>query len=96
MTRIIDKQGTGKTKKLMLAAKESGGTIVCSNPDAVRNKSYAYGLTGIDFISYHDYLNPYVIIDAKPPFYIDELENFLLILTGRYGRIDGYSLTMED
>lgn len=90
MIRIIDKQGTGKTKKLMLAAKESGGTIVCSNPEAMRNKSYAYGLTGIDFISYYDYLNSY---DAKPPFYIDELENFLSILVSR---IDGYSLTMED
>ena len=39
MYRIIDKRGSGKTSRLMLLAKETGATIVCSNPDAFKYKA---------------------------------------------------------
>jgi hypothetical protein len=32
MYRIIDKRGSGKTGRLFLIAKDTGATIVCSNP----------------------------------------------------------------
>ena len=56
MYRIIDGRGTGKTSRLMLLAKETNGTIVCGNPKAMREKALAYGIVGIDFISYNDFL----------------------------------------
>lgn len=57
MYRIIDKRGTGKTSRLILLAKEKNAIIACSNPDAMRIKSEGYGIIGIDFISYYDYIN---------------------------------------
>ena len=53
--RIIEGRGTGKTKKIMLMAKENNGILVCHNPSAMRSKALAYGLTGFDIISYEDY-----------------------------------------
>ena len=52
MYRIIDGRSSGKTGRLMLLAKEKNAAIACSNPSAMRQKAYAYGITGIDFISY--------------------------------------------
>ena len=54
MYRIIDGRSSGKTSRLMLLAKETGAKIACNNPSAMRQKAYAYGITGIDFISYSD------------------------------------------
>jgi hypothetical protein len=74
----------------MLLAKETGAAIACSNPSAMRQKAYAYGITGIDFISYSDLFaggwNDKVLID--------ELEEFVK----QYVDADlvGYSLTNED
>ena len=50
MYRIIDTRSSGKTSRLMLLAKETGAKIACANPNAMRQKAYAYGITGIDFI----------------------------------------------
>lgn len=57
MYRIIDKRGTGKTSRLILLAKEKNAIIACSNPNTMRIKSEGYGISGINFISYHDYIN---------------------------------------
>ena len=55
MYRIIDNRGTGKTSRLMLLAKETNSAIACINPNAMRQKAYAYGITGINFISYSNW-----------------------------------------
>ena len=57
MIRVIDGRGTGKTSRLMLLAKEKNAIIACSNPNAMRIKSEGYGIVGINFISYYDYVN---------------------------------------
>lgn len=96
MYRIIDGRGTGKTSRLMLLAKETNGTIVCSNPRAMREKSYAYGITGINFISYNDFL--YGAGAEVGNYYIDELEMFLSYVhsaTRVQGKLCGYSLSEE-
>lgn len=56
MYRIIDGRGTGKTSRLLLLAKEKGGIVICARPDTMREKAYNYGLTGIDFMSYNDFI----------------------------------------
>lgn len=91
MYRIINGRGTGKTLQLMLLAKETGGAIACMNPSAMRQKAYAYGLTGIDFISYSDLFNHNY--DSEKVL-IDEIEIFVKHYTD--AELIGYSLTNED
>ena len=90
MFRIIDGRSSGKTGRLMLLAKEKNAAIACSNPSAMRQKEYSYGITGIDFISYSDLFtggwNDNVLID--------EIEDFVKQYTD--AKLIGYSLTNED
>lgn len=95
MYRIIDKRASGKTCRLFLLAKEHNGVIVCADPNAMRQKAYAYGITGIDFISYTDF-RTYAYEKEKKPVYIDELEVFLRYAVGHQINIAGYTLSMED
>ena len=90
MYRIIDNRSSGKTSRLMLLAKETGAAIACSNPSAMRQKAYAYGITGINFIPYSD------LFEGKynDAVLIDELERFAIEFTD--ANLVGYSLTNED
>lgn len=92
MYRIIDSRGSGKTSRLMLLAKETGAKIACSNPSAMRQKAYTYGITGIDFIPYSDLFNGN--INTTDKVMIDELE----LLLHNYIDCDfiGYTLSNED
>jgi len=92
MYRIIQGRSSGKTSNLMLLAKEQGAKIACSNPSAMRQKAYAYGITGIDFIPYSDLYNG--AIDPDDKVMIDELE--LLVKGYMDGKLIGYTLTNED
>ena len=90
MYRIIEGRGTGKTSRLMLLAKENNATFVCSNPWAMRKKAEYYGIDGIDFVSYHDFVtNVY-----EGNYVIDELEGFLKATMGKNNLI-GYTLSIE-
>lgn len=90
MYRIISGRSTGKTSKLMLLAKETGSAIACSNPNAMREKAYAYGITGINFIPYSD------LFEGKctDKVLVDELEVFMSHYVD--ANITGYTLTNED
>lgn len=92
MNRIIDGRSTGKTSRLMLLAKENNGIIVCRNPRALRKKAYDYGITGIDYLSYIDFIDLMITTQNHRPIYIDELDNFLLFLNTN---IKGYSISEE-
>ena len=90
MYRIIDGRSSGKTSRLMLLAKETDSAIACSNPLAMRQKAYAYGITGIDFIAYSDLFNG----GYDENVLIDELEEFVKQYID--AKVTGYSLTNED
>lgn len=90
MYRIIDSRSSGKTSRLMLLAKETNSAIACYNPPAMRQKAYAYGITGIDFIPYSDLFNG----NYDGNVLIDELEHFVTEFID--AKITGYSLTNED
>ena len=92
MYRIIDNRGSGKTSRLMLLAKETGAKIACSNPSAMRQKAYAYGITGIDFIPYSDLFNG--ATDPNDKIMIDELELFIKEFVD--GQFIGYTLSKDD
>ena len=92
--RIVDGRGTGKTSRLMLLAKENDALFVCSNPDAMRYKAKAYGLEGIEFISYGEFFHSYRgQKDVK--YVIDELENFLKATIFYSTELIGYTLSLE-
>lgn len=91
MYTIIDKRGTGKTSRLLLLAKENNGIIICQNPPLMQKKAYGYGITGIDFMSYEQYICT-DINNLTKPVYIDELDLFLKTLDTQ---IDGYTLSQE-
>lgn len=90
--RIIDTRASGKTSRLMLLAKEYGAKIACSNPHAMREKAYAYGITGIEFIPYSDLVNGAIDLDDKVM--IDEIELFVKKFID--GKLLGYTLSLED
>jgi hypothetical protein len=91
MIQIIDKRSSGKTSRLMLLAKEHNATFVCANPRAMKEKAKWYGLDGINFISYHDFVTSY----DENTYVIDEVESFLQSIMGD-SKLIGYSLTVDD
>ena len=89
MIKIIGNRSTGKTSRLLLLAKEINGIIVCKNVDKMRDRSYKYGLTGIDFISYQTYIEQLKNgQNDSRPIYIDDLSDFLRVYDKN---ISGYS-----
>jgi hypothetical protein len=93
MYRIIDSRCSGKTSRLMLLAKETGSIIACSNPSAMEQKSHAYGITGVRFISYGELFKPDV--HSRDNIMIDEIENFVQYCIYN-NKLIGYSLSNED
>ena len=91
MIRIIDERSSGKTKRLMQIAKENGATFVCANPTGMEVKAKAYGLNGIKFISYHDFVTSY----EENQYVIDEIEGLLSTIMGQ-NELIGYTLTVGD
>ena len=90
MYRIIEGRGTGKTSRLMLLAKENNAIFVCANPPAMRYKAEQYGLSGIEFVSYHEFVTSYY--DGN--YVIDELEGFLAATMGKNNLV-GYTLSID-
>lgn len=91
MIRIIDKVGTGKTRKLLETAQAENAIVVCGNPFTMHQKAKAYGIIGIpNFINYYTFLNHK---EENCCYVIDEVEKLLPYLTNN--SIVGYSLTNE-
>ena len=91
MYRIIDSRDSGKTSRLMLIAKEQHAKFACLYPPTMQKKAYAYGLTGIDFISWDELINnPY----SYDKVVIDEMEGFIRYMTN--DKLAGYTLSNED
>ena len=92
MYRVLDGRGTGKTGRLMLLAKENNAIIACSSPKAMEAKAQAYGIVGLDFISYWDFYQKNFPEDKKV--FIDELEAYVSAISD--GHFMGYSLSIDD
>lgn len=76
MVKIIGKRNSGKTHRLMLIAQDQGAIFVCRNVNAMRQKANAYGITGITFVSYDDFIDDN-ILDVYAPVVIDEIGDLL-------------------
>ena len=51
---FIGENSSGKTRRMLEAAKKSGAVVVCKNPSAMRRKADNYGIWGVEFESYGD------------------------------------------
>ena len=71
MFTISGGRGTGKTKLLLETAKANNGIVVCRDPDAMRDRAYRYGITGLDIVGYGD------IYLAGKPVYIHDVNGFI-------------------
>jgi len=92
MFKIFGTKGCGKTKQIINeASKAANGTIVCSNPDAIKYKIKQYGLRDIECISYEEFLQ-YHQHDHIRRFYIDEIDMLLEYLNPN---INGYTCSIE-
>lgn len=97
MERIVDGRCTGKTRRLLEAAKEQGATVVCSNPSSFADKALQYGIVGLKFISYSDFLEG-AYEPEENAVMIDELEGLLERFSSYEPvcRILGYTLSVGD
>ena len=95
MYRIISGRGTGKTSRLMLLAKENDAVIVCRHPEHMREKAHAYGITGLKFMSYYDFLVAKANEETVGSYLIDEMEDFVKAYFSKQGTLIGYSLTED-
>ena len=97
---IVETRGTGKTRRLMGNAKAQNAVFICKNPAAMERKAAAYGIYGINFISYSDILmnlrTDYAggLIYPNENFVIDEVKDFMDYLLA--SNCVGFTQTEDD
>lgn len=87
---IIGENSSGKTRKMLEEAKNSGATIVCKHPLHMQNKANSYGIYGLKFISYEE-MNADIICGEKIA--IDELSEFFEYCFG--AKLDAFTMTIN-
>ena len=87
---IIGENSSGKTRKMLEAAKNSDAIVICKYPLHMQNKANSYGIYGLKFISYEE-VNTYPIYGKKIA--IDELGEFFKNSFGV--ELDSFTMTVE-
>ena len=95
---IVRGNSSGKTKELLMFAKENGLLVICRDAAAMERKAQAYGIYGLGFISYEDFAsisfskeNHYGAIEED--YVVDEIESLLNYTTN--GKCYGFTQTVE-
>ena len=92
---IVAERSTGKTRKIIELAKEKNAAVICKNPMAMARKAEAYGILGIQFVSYDEAVNLlHDDSDFCDNFVIDEVKEFLDFLFA--GNCLGFTQTEDD
>lgn len=95
MKKIIGTRGIGKTKQLLYYAKDNDATVICANPSYMQEKAIAYGITGLNFLSYDDFWlqvkSNYYDHDIK--YVIDEIDGYIKALRKK---IIAYNFSIDD
>lgn len=94
---IVRENSSGKTKELLMFAKENDLLVVCRDAAAMERKAQAYGIYGLGFISYEEIARNNRIyngsLELNVPFVVDEVESFLSFLFANDCR--GFTQTVE-
>lgn len=87
---IIGGNSSGKTRKMLEETKKSGAVVVCKHPLHMQSKANAYGIYGIEFMSYEEFYNGSA--DAKK-IAIDEIGDFFEHCFGM--KLDAFTMTID-
>ena len=87
---IIGENSSGKTRKMLEEAKNSGAVVVCKHPLHMQSKANGYGIYGLKFISYEE-MNMGIFDENKIA--VDELGEFF---KHRFGvELDSFTMTVD-
>jgi hypothetical protein len=87
---IIGGNSSGKTRKMLEHAKESGAIVVCKNPYAMEAKARSYGIFGLPCIMYEEVTNEML---RNEKIAVDELKDFFKYCFGV--ELEGFTMTIE-
>jgi hypothetical protein len=88
---ISGEKGTGKTRTLIERVKAEDGILVCEDTIAMRERAYAYGITGLNLMTY-DELYECDIDTYDKPIYIHDINRFIKY---SFHEVKGYSVCLE-
>lgn len=88
---IIDGNCTGKTRKMLEEAKNNGTIVVCKHPLHMQNKANNYGIYGLNFISYEEFLKSE---HHGEKIAIDEIGDFMMSCFG--AKLNSFTMTVDD
>ena len=87
---IIGENSSGKTRRMLEAARDSGATVVCKHPLHMQSKANSYGLYGIEFMSYDEFNDGSAYADKIA---IDEIGDFIKYIFG--AELDAFTITVD-
>lgn len=87
---IIGSNSSGKTRKMLEEAKNSGAVVLCKSPLHMQSKANSYGIFGLEFYRYDD-IGTEDVRGKKVA--IDELADFFHYCYGV--RLDSFTMTVE-
>ena len=94
---IIGQRSSGKTRKMLEAAKESGAVVLCKNPTAMIEKARNYGIFGVEILGYGDIVSHDIkngtFVAYREKIAIDDMKEFFAWYFGT--NLDAFTLTVE-
>ena len=87
---IIGENSSGKTRRMLERAKESGAIVVCKNPYSMESKANIYEIFGLKFVKYEE-MDEYIMKGDRIA--IDELGEFFKHCYG--AELDSFTLTVD-
>lgn len=87
---IIGENSSGKTRRMLEAAKENGSVVICKNPYAMESKANNYGIFGLKFVKYEE-MDDYIMNGDKIA--VDELSDFFEHCYGV--KLDSFTMTID-
>ena len=96
MFTLIDVRGSGKTKKLLEAARKKQAIVLTQDKRAFKVKAHSYGYDDIPILDYEDLEND--DYDLTKPILIHNADNILEYLFDRYYGLKpiGFSATKQE
>ena len=87
---IIGENSSGKTRRMLEEAQNSGAVVVCKYPLHMQSKANSYGLHNIDFMSYDEFNDGSVFAEKVA---IDEIGDFIRYIFGV--KLDAFTMTVD-
>lgn len=87
---IIGENNTKKTRRMLEEVSKSGAIVICKHPLHMQSKANAYGIYGLKFVSYEEFLGD-VFYGEKVA--IDEIGDFMMSCFGV--ELDAFTMTVD-